>query len=258
MISFVGAGPGDPELITLKGRRLLDKADVVIWAGSLVNPALLAGCQPTCEVYDSAAMTLEQIIDVMAHANAQGRNVVRLHTGDPSLFGAIREQMYELESRGIAYEVVPGVSSMAGAAAALQCEYTVPNVSQSVIICRAEGRTPVPKDQSLVELARHGSTMVIFLSAGLTARVRQDLLAAGVSADTPAALVYRATWPDQQVIRTTVDRLDASAREAGIDRTALIIVGRCLQTYTNDEVVRRSKLYDPSFSTGYRERVDKL
>ena len=236
MIYFVGAGSGAPDLITVRGARLLSEADVIVYAGSLVNPALLEYKKDGCEVYNSAKMTLEEVIAVMAPAAKAGKTVVRLHTGDPCVYGAHREQMDELDRLGLEYEVCPGVSSFCGAAAALKAEYTLPNVSQSVILTRMEGRTPVPEKEQIESFAAHGATMVIFLSAG------------GYAPDTPAAIVYKATWPDEKVVRTTVaDLAEAGARE-GITKTALITVGGFLGTE-----YERSRLYDPTFTTEFRE-----
>ena len=241
MIYFVGAGSGAPDLITVRGAKLLGEADVIVYAGSLVNPALLDYKKEGCTVYDSARMTLEEVIAVMAPAARAGKTVVRLHTGDPCVYGAHREQMDELDKLGIPYEVCPGVSSFCGAAAALKAEYTLPNVSQTVILTRMEGRTPVPEK---VQIA----TMVIFLSAGQLEMLSRRLIAGGYAPETPAAIVYKATWPDEKVIRTTVAGLaEAGARE-GVTKTALITVGGFL----GDEY-DRSKLYDPSFTTGFRE-----
>lgn len=248
MIYFVGAGSGAPDLITVRGARLLSEADVIVYAGSLVNPALLDYKKDGCEVYNSAKMTLEEVIAVMAPAAKAGKTVVRLHTGDPCVYGAHREQMDELDKRGIPYEVCPGVSSFCGAAAALKAEYTLPNVSQSVILTRMEGRTPVPEKEQIEAFAAHGATMVIFLSAGQLPRLSERLLAGGYAPDTPAAIVYKATWPDEKVVRTTVaDLAEAGARE-GITKTALITVGGFLGTE-----YERSKLYDPTFTTEFRE-----
>ena len=248
MIYFVGAGSGAPDLITVRGARLLSEADVIVYAGSLVNPALLEYKKDGCEVYNSAKMTLEEIIAVMAPAAKAGKTVVRLHTGDPCVYGAHREQMDELDKRGIPYEVCPGVSSFCGAAAALKAEYTLPNVSQSVILTRMEGRTPVPEKEQIEAFAAHGATMVIFLSAGQLPRLSERLIAGGYAPDTPAAIVYKATWPDEKVVRTTVaDLAEAGARE-GITKTALITVGGFLGTE-----YERSKLYDPTFTTEFRE-----
>ena len=248
MIYFVGAGSGAPDLITVRGARLLSEADVIVYAGSLVNPALLDYKKDGCEVYNSAKMTLEEVIDVMAPAAKAGKTVVRLHTGDPCVYGAHREQMDELDKRGLPYEVCPGVSSFCGAAAALKAEYTLPNVSQSVILTRMEGRTPVPEKEQIEAFAAHGATMVIFLSAGQLPRLSERLIAGGYAPDTPAAIVYKATWPDEKVVRTTVaDLAEAGARE-GITKTALITVGGFLGTE-----YERSKLYDPTFTTEFRE-----
>ena len=248
MVHFVGAGPGGPDLITVRGARLLAEADAVIYAGSLVNPALLEGRKDGCRVYDSAGMTLEQVVAVMKETEERGETTVRLHTGDPSLYGAIREQMDALDALAIPYDVTPGVSAFSGAAAALCAEYTLPEVSQSVIITRGEGRTPVPGGERLRALAAHGCTMVLFLSAGLLERVEEELLAGGYAPDTPAAIVYKATWPDERVYRCTVSTLARTAREHGVTRTALITIGNFL-----GKDYERSKLYDPSFTHGYRE-----
>ena len=248
MIYFVGAGSGAPDLITVRGARLLSEADVIVYAGSLVNPALLDYKKDGCEVYNSAKMTLEEVIAVMAPAAKAGKTVVRLHTGDPCVYGAHREQMDKLDRLGLAYEICPGVSSFCGAAAALKAEYTLPNVSQSVILTRMEGRTPVPEKEQIEAFAAHGATMVIFLSAGQLPRLSERLIAGGYAPDTPAAIVYKATWSDEKVVRTTVaDLAEAGARE-GITKTALITVGGFLGTE-----YERSKLYDPTFTTEFRE-----
>lgn len=248
MVDFVGAGPGAADLITVRGKRLLEEADVIIYAGSLVNPALLDGKKEGCEVYNSAYMTLEDVIAVVEAAEAAGKRTVRLHTGDPCLYGAIREQMDELDRRGIAYEVCPGVSSFCGAAAALHTEYTLPDVSQSVIITRMAGRTPVPELESIEKLAVHQSTMVIFLSTGMLGELSERLLSGGYGPGTPAAIVYKATWPDEKVFRCTVSTLEETARKNQITKTALIVVGRVLH---GD--YERSELYNPAFSTEFRE-----
>ena len=246
MVHFVGAGSGAVDLITVRGAGLLEKADVIIYAGSLVNPGLLEYAHKDCRIYDSALMDLGEIMDVIRE-NAD-REVVRLHTGDPSIYGAIKEQMDILDKEGIPYDVCPGVSSMSGAAASLKAEYTLPGVSQSVIITRAEGRTAVPEGQRLSELAKHGSTMVIFLSAGLADKVSAELMEGGYAQDTPAAVVYKATWPQEKIIRTTLGRLPQAMKEEGIDKTALIIVGDVLDTE-----YELSRLYDKDFSTGFRD-----
>ena len=248
MIHFVGAGPGAPDLITLRGARLLREADVVIWAGSLVNPALLENCKAGCEIFDSSRMTLDEVLAVMQRAEAEGKTTVRLHTGDPSLYGALREQLDALRDHGVAFDVTPGVSSLFGAAAALGAEFTLPGVSQSLIVTRLAGRTPVPEKEALRSLARHGASMALFLSAGMPEKVQAELLAGGYAPDTPAALVCKATWPDAQLVRCTVGTLAAAGAEAGITKTALILVGGFL-----DAPYEKSRLYDPSFTTGFRE-----
>lgn len=248
MVHFVGAGPGAPDLITLRGAALLKEADVVIYAGSLVNPALLENCRPGCEIFNSALMTLEEVLAVMERAEADGKTTVRLHTGDPALYGAIREQLDALRERGIAFDVTPGVSSLFGAAAALGAEYTLPGVSQSLIVTRLAGRTAVPEGEALRALARHGASMAVFLSSGMLDAVQAELLAGGCAPDTPAALVCRATWPDERCVRCTVGTLAAAGAAAGIAKTALILVGGFL-----DAPYEKSRLYDPSFTTGFRE-----
>lgn len=251
MVYFVGAGPGATDLITVRGARLLEQADVVVYAGSLVNPALLDSVKAEAEVHNSARMTLEEIVAVMREAQARGKMCVRLHTGDPSLYGAHREQMDALDTAGIAYEVVPGVSSFTAAAAALQAEYTVPGVSQSLVITRMEGRTPVPDAERLRNLASHGCSMVLFLSTGLLDGAVEELLAGGYAPETPAAIVYKVSWPDEQVFRCTVGTLAQTARDAGVTNTALILVGGFLE---GDH--ERSKLYDPAFSHAFRAGTD--
>ncbi len=248
MIHFVGAGCGAADLITVRGKRLLEEADVIVYAGSLVNPALLDYRKDGCQVYDSAKMTLEEVLNVMLAAEEAGKTTVRLHTGDPCLYGAIREQMDELDKRGVAYDYCPGVSAFSGAAAALKMEYTLPEVSQSVIITRMAGRTPVPERESIRSFAAHGATMVLFLSAGLLKQTQAELLAGGYSPDTPAAIVYKASWPDEKRCLCTVGTLDDCARENGISKIALIIVGDAVK----QSGYARSKLYDPTFSTEFR------
>ena len=248
MIHFVGAGPGAPDLITQRGAALLQTADCIIYAGSLVNPALLGLAKSGCTIYNSAEMTLEQVLAVMRQMEAAGKTTVRLHTGDPCLYGAIREQMDALDGMSVSYDDTPGVSSFCGAAAALCAEYTLPTVSQTVIITRMEGRTPVPEREKLASLAAHGATMVIFLSIGLVEKVQAALLAGGAYTEqTPAAVVYKATWPEQKTVRCTVGSLAESTRAAGITKTALIVVGDFL-----GKNYQRSKLYDPAFATGFR------
>ena len=248
MVHFVGAGPGAPDLITLRGAALLKQADVIIYAGSLVNPALLELARADCEVHNSAEMTLEQVIGVMKQAEAVGKTTVRLHTGDPCVYGAIREQMDALDELGIPYDDVPGVSSFCGAAAALRAEYTLPGVSQSVILTRLAGRTPVPEAESLASMASHGASMAVFLSGGMLERVQEELLKGAYTEDTPAALVYKATWPEEKTVRCTVGTLAQAGEQAGIRKTALVLVGDFL-----DAPYEKSKLYDPAFTTEFRE-----
>lgn len=247
MVHFVGAGSGAADLITVRGARLLGEADVVIYAGSLVNPELLQYVREGCEIHNSAQMTLEQVLDVVRSAEAAGKTTVRLHTGDSSIYGAVREQFDQLEALGIAYDVCPGVSSFCGAAAALRAEYTLPEVSQTVIITRAAGRTPVPDRESIRSLAVHRATMVLFLSTGLSQKLQEELLSGGYPPETPAAVVYKATWPEERVFRCTVGTLAETVEGAGLTKIALIIVGNCLGAD-----YERSKLYDPGFTTEFR------
>lgn len=247
-IVFVGAGPGDPELITVKGRKLLEEADLVIYAGSLVNPQILSYCKESCVTQDSASMNLEEQVESMTTAAKEGKSVVRLHTGDPSLYGAIEEQKRMLLKRDMSLRFVPGVSSLQGAASALGIQYTIPGETQTLICTRREGRTPVPESESLPLLASHGSTMVIFLSAAQAERVSRDLIDGGRAPETPAACVYRATWEDEIVIRSTLADLPTEMSKRGIDRQALIVVGDCI-----DPADRKSLLYDKTFTHGYRE-----
>ena len=251
MVHFVGAGPGAEDLITLRGKHLLETADTVIYAGSLVNPALLEYTRPDCEIFNSAEMTLEQVIAVITAPERMGFEVVRLHTGDPSIYGAIREQMDLLDAACIKYDICPGVSSFCGAAAALRAEYTLPYVSQTVILTRMEGQTPVPEREEISRLASHGATMVIFLSTGMLEELSRRLISGGYTAQTPAAIVYKATWNDEKIIRTTVGELADAAKAANITKTALITVGDFLS-----DNYERSKLYDPAFSTEFRTGTD--
>ena len=253
MVHFVGAGSGAPDLITVRGQRLLAEADVIIYAGSLVNPALLEYKKDGCRVYDSAKMTLEEVTDVMREAEKEGLMTVRLHTGDPCIYGATREQMDILEEAGIKYDSTPGVSAFCGAASALDMEYTLPGISQSVIITRMAGRTPMPEKESIESFAAHGATMVIFLSTGMLEKLSSRLTAGGYAPDTPAAIVYKATWPDEEKYICTVDTLAQTAAEHGITKTALIIVGGTVA----QSGYERSKLYDPGFTTEFREASDK-
>lgn len=252
MVHFVGAGPGAEDLITVRGMRLLEQADVIIYAGSLVNPGILGYAKKNCELYDSAVMTLEQVLAVVEDAEGKGLCTVRLHSGDPSIYGAIREQMDALRERRIPFALCPGVSSMAGAAAALQLEYTLPGVSQSIIITRHQGRTRVPEGEALGSMAAHHATMVLFLSAGLAEQVKGQLLEGGYEPDTPVAVVYKATLPEEKILRTTLEEFPREMERAQIRRTALIIVGRVLKG-----AYRRSRLYDPAFSTGFRKGEER-
>ena len=251
MVHFVGAGSGAPDLITLRGKRLLEEADVIIYAGSLVNPQLLEYKKETATVYNSAKMTLEEVLTVMEQAEKEGKTTVRLHTGDPCLYGAIREQMDALDARGIDYDDTPGVSSFQAAAAALNLEYTLPDVSQSVIITRMEGRTPVPSKESIESFSSHGATMVIFLSTGMLEELSARLIAGGYEKTTPAAIVYKASWEDEQKYVCTVETLARTAKEHDITKTALIIVGDVV----SQSSYSRSKLYDPTFTTEFREGI---
>ena len=254
MIHFVGSGSGAADLITLRGKKRLEEADVIIYAGSLVNPELLSYKKEGCEVFNSATMTLEEVIEVMLRAEAEGKTTVRLHTGDPCIYGAIREQMDILDEKGIAYDTCPGVSAFCGAAAALDLEYTLPDVSQSVIITRMAGRTPVPERESIRSFAAHHATMVVFLSTGLLEQLSAELIAGGYEADTPAAIVYKATWPDEKKFLCTVGTLAACAKENNITKTALMIVGDAVM-HTN---YRRSDLYNPNFTTEFRQAKTQL
>lgn len=247
-VFFVGAGPGAADLITLRGKALIEKAYVIIYAGSLVNPDLLDFAKTDCEIQNSALMTLDQVIEGIQKAVENHKMVVRLHTGDPSLYGAIREQMDRLNQLDIAYEIIPGVSSFSAAASSLKAEYTLPGIAQTVIITRVAGRTPVPERESIRDLAAHQATMVLFLSANLLDQAAADLMAGGYAANTPAAIVYKASWPEEKIIRCTVETLAKEAANYGINKTALICVGDFLgEDYT------LSRLYAADFSTEFRE-----
>lgn len=249
MVHFVGAGPGAADLITLRGKALLEKADVVIYAGSLVNPQLLEYCKEDCEIYNSARMTLEEVIEVIVQAEAKKADIVRLHTGEPSIYGAIREQIDILEEKGIAYDCCPGVSACFGAAASLHLEYTLPEVSQSLIITRMEGRTKVPEKEQIESFAAHQASMAIYLSTGMLGELSRRLIAGGYPKDTPAALCYKVTWPEEETYLCTVEQLEQTAREHGITRTALVLVGEAIA----HQEYEKSRLYAPDFTTGYRE-----
>ncbi|MCW4044381.1 MAG: precorrin-4 C(11)-methyltransferase [Candidatus Bathyarchaeota archaeon] len=251
-VVIIGAGPGDPELITLKGKKWLEKADVVIYTGSLLNPEILKYAKPNAELYDSATMNREEVFKVMAESVKAGKLVARVHDGDPSFFGAIQEQMDFLDREKIPYMRIPGVSCLQGGAATLNRELTLPNISQTVIITRPEGRTPVPEAERIRELARHQATMVIFLGAQHIGEVIKELKEGGYPKDTPAAVVYKATWPEQKIVQGTLDNIVEKAQAAEITKTALIFVGNVLDPAAYDY----SKLYDPSFTHGFR-RGDK-
>ncbi len=248
MVDFVGAGCGAPDLITLRGKRLIENADVIIYAGSLVNPDILNYAKDGCEIFNSAYMTLDEIIGVMEKSEKENKKTVRLHTGDPSLYGAVREQFDRLDKLGIPYEICPGVSSFCGAAAALKTEYTLPEVSQTVIITRMAGRTSVPEKESIEKLSAHGSAMVIFLSAGMLAELSERLIKGGYSPEAPAAIVYKASWEDEKICRCQVKNLAEEAEKNGISKTALIMVG----DFLGDDC-SLSKLYDKNFETGFRK-----
>ena len=248
MVYFVGAGSGAADLITVRGMHMLQQADVIIYAGSLVNPELLEYARADCEIHNSAHLTLEEVLKLMQEAQAQGKMLVRLHTGEPSIYGAVREQFDELEKRDIVYDVCPGVSAFCGAASALRAEYTLPDVSQTVIITRAPGRTPVPERESIRSLAAHQATMVLFLSTSLTELLQAELLAGGYAAETPAAVVYKATWPEEKIFRCTVGTLHETVTGNGLTKTSLIVVGNCL----GDNYLR-SLLYHPDFTTEFRK-----
>lgn len=248
-VYFIGAGPGDPELITIKGRRLLDAADIVIYTGSLVNPALIKGLK--ADIYDSSGMTLDEIVDIMKKGFAKGSLVVRLHTGDTSFYSAITEQIERLMDLGIPYDVVPGVSSAMAGAAILKQELTIPEVSQTVIFTRMEGKTPVPETERLSLLASHRATMVIFLSVGMIEKVRDELLK-GYAWDTPVVIIEKATWPDQKVVRGALKDIARMVDDAGIKKTALIYVGESLRA-SESPLRRESRLYSKDFTHGYRK-----
>ncbi|SEP99225.1 precorrin-4/cobalt-precorrin-4 C11-methyltransferase [Lachnospiraceae bacterium NE2001] len=250
MVNFVGAGPGAVDLITVRGMELLKKADVIIYAGSLVNPELLQYAKNTAEIYNSAVMTLEEVLDVMISACKEGKEVVRLHTGEPSIYGAVREQMDALDEEGIEYASCPGVTACFGAASSLNLEYTLPRISQTLIITRLEGKTKVPSKEKMELLAQHGSSMAIYLSAGMLDELSQELISGGYSEDTPAAIVYKATWPDEKKIVCTIRDMAEKAREQDITKTAVVLIGDAIAHGDYD----RSKLYDPEFSTGFREK----
>ena len=249
MVYFVGAGAGAADLITVRGMRLLEQADVIIYAGSLVNPELLHYAKKKCEIYNSAKLTLEEVLDIMKQAEAAGKRIVRLHTGEPSIYGAVREQMDELDRLGISYESCPGVTACFGAAASLNLEYTLPDISQSLIITRMEGRTKVPPKESIESFAAHQASMAIYLSTGMLEELSLRLIAGGYRKDTPAALVYKATWPEEEAYVCTVETLNETAKAHGITKTALVLVGDVI----THQHYQKSRLYAADFSTGFRQ-----
>jgi precorrin-4/cobalt-precorrin-4 C11-methyltransferase len=253
MVYFVGAGSGAVDLITVRGMRLLGQADVIIYAGSLVNPELLKYAKSECEIHDSARLTLEEVIDIISKAENKGKMTVRLHTGEPSIYGAVREQMDELDKLGISYESCPGVSACFGAAASLNIEYTLPDISQTLIITRMEGRTKVPTGESIESLSSHHASMAIYLSSGMLKELGERLIAGGYAKDTPCALVYKATWEDEQAYICTIETLYETANEHNITKTAIVLVGDVIthQKYS------KSRLYAPDFSTEFRQAKGK-
>lgn len=253
MVYFVGAGPGAEDLITVRGMRLLERADVIIYAGSLVNPKLLDYVGEDCEIYNSASMTLEEVLAVMEQAESAGKTTVRLHTGDPGVYGAVREQMDALDNRGIDYECCPGVSACFGAAASMKLEYTLPGVAQSLIITRMAGRTGVPESESIESLAAHQTSMAVYLSAGMLEELSERLTAGGYPRETPTALVYKATWPEERIVYCTLETLAEAGRAHDIKNTALVLVGQVIAR----KPCQRSKLYDPDFETGFRKKMQE-
>jgi len=250
-IHFIGAGPGDPELITIKGKRYIDEADIIIYAGSLVNPAVLAGHKAGAQIYNSAEIDLEEVLSVMVPAAKANKQVVRVHTGDPSIYGAIREQMDRLDKEGITYDVVPGVSSFCASAAAINKEFTLPGISQTVILTRMEGRTPMPPKEKLIDLAKHHASMCIFLSVGFMDELCKTLIEAGYAPTTPVAVVYKASWPDQKIVTGDLTTMSGIVKKEQISKTAMTMVGGFL-----GDKYELSKLYDPHFTTMYRQGKD--
>ena len=248
MVNFVGSGSGAADLITLRGKKLIEEADIIIYAGSLVNPELLEYAKDNCKIYNSAYMTLEEVTNVIIQADEKSLEVVRLHTGDPCLYGAIREQMDILDKHNVKYSYCPGVSSFCGAASALNLEYTLPDISQTVIISRMAGRTPVPERENISSLAAHHATMVLFLSTGMIKNLCKELTIGGYKPDTPAAIVYKATWKDEEKYICTIETLEETAIKHNITKTALIIIGDVI----NPTNYKRSELYNPAFTTGFR------
>ncbi len=252
MVYFVGAGTGAVDLITVRGMRLLEQADVIIYAGSLVNPGLLEYAKNECEIYDSSKLTLEEVLEIMKQAGSNGKKIVRLHTGDPSIYGAVREQMDELDKLGISYESCPGVSACFGAAASLNLEYTLPGISQSLIITRMEGKTKVPGKESIENFATHQTSMAIYLSTGMLEELSKRLIAGGYRKDTPAAIIYKATWPEEEAYICTIDSLYDTAKKHGITKTAIVLVGEAVA----HQGYEKSRLYAADYSTEFRHAKD--
>ncbi|MFQ5920593.1 MAG: precorrin-4 C(11)-methyltransferase [Nitrososphaerales archaeon] len=249
-VRFVGAGPGDPDLVTLKAKKMIESADTIVYSGSLLHPKLLGYAKKGAELYDAARIDREKIFEILHRAAKKGKFAIRLHDGDPALFSAIREQIDKLEKQGIECEVVPGISALFAAAARLNLELTLPGITQSVIITRAELRTPVPERERIAELAKHGSTMAFYLSVHLTDRLAKELIAGGYRPETPAAVVYRATWEDERVITGTLADIARKVRAARITKTAVVIVGDVLRPKSYEF----SKVYDPAFTHTYRKQ----
>jgi precorrin-4/cobalt-precorrin-4 C11-methyltransferase len=253
-IHIIGAGPGDPDLITVKGLKLIESADVVLYADSLVSEELVAKSKPDAEVLKTAGMHLEEMVGIMVERVREGKKVVRVHTGDPAVYGAIMEQIVLLKKEGIGVEIVPGVSSVFASAAAAGAELTIPDLTQTVILTRAEGRTPVPEFEKLRDLAKHHCTVALFLSATLTKKIVKEFLDAGWQKETPVVVVYKATWPDEKVVRTTIEHLDQDMQANGIRKQAMILAGWALDENIHNKDYR-SKLYDKEFTHGYRRGV---
>ncbi|MGC4377064.1 precorrin-4 C(11)-methyltransferase [Fictibacillus sp. Mic-4] len=254
-VYLIGAGPGDPDLITVKGLKILQEADVILYTDSLVNDTLIERAKPGAEILKTAGMHLKEMVEIMAERVKQGKCVARVHTGDPSVYGAIMEQISLLKKEGIEVEIIPGVSSVFASAAAIGAELTIPELTQTVILTRAEGRTPVPELEKLKDLAKHHCTIALFLSATLTKKIVKELVDAGWKKETPVAVVQRATWPDQLVVRTTLEHLDEDMRKNGIRKHAMILAGWALDPNIHEKEEFRSKLYDASFTHGYRKGV---
>ncbi|WP_026674987.1 precorrin-4 C(11)-methyltransferase [Alkalihalobacterium bogoriense] len=256
-VYIVGSGPGDPDLITVKGLKILEQADVILYTDSLVNPVLMERAKKDALILKSAGMNLEELVDCMEEHVKNGKSVARMHTGDPAVYGAIYEQMKKLKQRGIAYQIIPGVSSVFAAAAAAEVELTIPELTQTVILTRAEGRTPMPEREQLKDLAAHHCSIALFLSATLIKKVVKEFLEAGWNENDAVVVVYRASWPDEKVVRTTLGSLDETMRKEGIRKQAMVIISKAADEALLEEGTFESKLYDKTFTHGYRkgERV---